>query len=111
MYLRDTNVVRHSGVAHPTLRMHLQEIPGVRNCVPSVAVAEILRGRSEFALKALPSKAPLAHVLLLQTYQVLNRFNVLVFDDKCADVLKELQKKNGLMSDTQILCWPQCQSK
>jgi predicted nucleic acid-binding protein len=56
-------------------------------------VAEILRGRCDFALKALPSEAPLAHRLLVETQQMIARFSVVVFDESCAEVMQRLQRK------------------
>jgi len=62
--------------------------------LPSVVVAEALRGRCDFALKASPEQAPLAHQRLLQMQQLLSQFNVVVFDEKCAKALAELRKKH-----------------
>ena len=92
MYLWDANILRHYGEEHPTLRRHVQRVSWSKIAVPSVVVAEVLRGRCEFALKAPPSKAALAHSLLLQTQKFLNQFNVLPFDDECARALEELQR-------------------
>jgi len=92
MYLWDANILRHYGEEHPTLRRHVQHVSWSEIAVPSVVVAEVLRGRCEFALKAPPSKAALAHSLLLQTQEFLNQFNVLPFDEECARALEELQQ-------------------
>ena len=94
MYLLDSNILRHFGEGHPTLRLHLQRTPWSEIALPSVVVAEILQGRSSFALKASPLKAPLAHSLLLKTYQFLNQFNIILFDNRCANAMIELQKKH-----------------
>jgi predicted nucleic acid-binding protein len=93
MYLWDANIVRHFGQGHSTLRLHLLRVPWSEIALPSIVVAEILRGRCDFALKALPSEAPFAHRLLLETQQMLARFNVIVFDEPCAAVMKRLQRK------------------
>ena len=94
MYLWDANILRYFGVGHPTLHLHLERISWSEIALPSVVVAEVLRGRCEFALKASSSEAPRAHALLLKTYQLLNRFNVVVFEERCADAMKQLQKKH-----------------
>ncbi len=76
MYLWDTNILRHFVDGHPTLRRHLRRIPWAEIALPTVVIAEVLRGRCEFALKASPEKAPIAHELLVKTQSLLNRFNV-----------------------------------
>lgn len=54
MYLWDANILRHFGQGHPTLRLHLSRIPWSEIALPSVVVAEVLRGRCDFALQAAP---------------------------------------------------------
>jgi hypothetical protein len=90
VYLWDSNIVRHFGQGHPTLQMHLLHIRWHEVALPSIVVAEVLRGRCDFALKATPSEAPLAHRLLLETQQMLGRFSVVVFDELCAEAMKRL---------------------
>jgi predicted nucleic acid-binding protein len=94
MYLWDTNIVRHFGQGHPTLRLHLLRVPWTEIALPSVVVAEVLRGRCDFALKASPAEAPLAHQRLLETQQMLMQFRVAPFDESCATVLKRLRQKH-----------------
>ncbi len=94
MYLWDTNIVRHYGDGHHNLQLHLEQIPWAEIALPSVVVAEILRGTCDFALKATPSKAPFAHRLLLETRQFLSRFNIVVFDERCALSMIELKQKH-----------------
>jgi predicted nucleic acid-binding protein len=94
MYLWDTNIVRHFGQGHPTLRDHLSRVPWAEIALPSVVVAEVLRGRCEFALKASPAEAPLAHQRLLETQQMLAQFRVVPFDESCAPILSRLRKKH-----------------
>ena len=57
-------------------------------------VAEILRGRCEYALKAPAIKVALANSLLIQTQRMLNQFNVMLFDEECANALIELQRRH-----------------
>jgi predicted nucleic acid-binding protein len=81
MYLWDTNIVRHFGEGHPNLRLHLEKISWSEIALPSVVIAEILRGRSEYALKAPPEKLPFAHEQLFRTQKFLTHFNAIIFDE------------------------------
>jgi len=94
MYLWDTNIVRHFGQGHSTLRLHLLRVPWAEIALPSVVIAEVLRGRCDFALKASPAEAPLAHRRLLETQQMLTQFRVIPFDEACASVLERLRQKH-----------------
>src|SRR5262249_1242626 len=62
--------------------------------LPSVVVAEVLRGRCDLALKATPAEAPLAHQRLLETQQMLAQFQVVVFDAACARVMERLRQQH-----------------
>jgi hypothetical protein len=66
----------------------------VRDRPPSVVVAEVLRGRCDFALKATPAEAPLAHQRLLDTQQMLSQFQVVVLDAACATVMERLRQRH-----------------
>ena len=94
MYLWDANILRHYGEDHPTLRLYVQRVSWAEIAIPSVVVAEVLRGRCEFALKAPPEKAALAHSLLVETQKYLTQFNQLLFDEKCAKALEELKQQH-----------------
>jgi predicted nucleic acid-binding protein len=94
MYLWDTNIIRHFGQGHLTLRLHLVQIPWAEIALPSVVLAEILRGRCDFALKASPTEAPLAHKRLLETQRMLAQFHVVLFDEACAMVLERLRRSH-----------------
>lgn len=94
MYLWDANILRHYGEDHPTLRLHVQRVSWAEIAIPSVVVAEVLRGRCEFALKAPPEKAALAHSLLVETQKYLTQFNQLLFDEKCAKALETLKQQH-----------------
>lgn len=94
MYLWDTNILTHFVDGQTTLREHLQRTPWSEIALPSVVIAEALRGRCEFALKATSSQLPLAHQLLLETQQLLRKFEVVVFDQPSALALAKLQKQH-----------------
>ena len=61
--------------------------------LPSVVIAEVMRGRCDHALKTLPWQAPVAHQLLLQTQELLRHFNTVAFDQPSAEVTLRLQQK------------------
>jgi predicted nucleic acid-binding protein len=94
MYLWDANILRYFGQGHATLRLHLLRVPWTEIALPSVVVAEVLRGRCDFALKASPSESPLAHRRLLETQQMLTRFRVVVFDESCVKVMERLRQRH-----------------
>jgi predicted nucleic acid-binding protein len=93
MYLWDANILRHFGQGHPTLRLHMLRVPWREIALPSVVVAEVLRGRCDFALKASPAQAPLAHARLQETMRVLSQFQIVVFDQACAEVMDRLRQR------------------
>jgi len=94
MYIWDSNILRHFGEEHPTLFLHLGRVPPSQIALPSVTVAEVLRGRCERALKAEPEYLPFAHTLLAETLDILNKFRILQFDEKCCQILKELKRRH-----------------
>ncbi len=96
MYLWDSNIVRHFGEGHKNLVTRLRKIPWMEIALPSVVVAEILRGRCDYALKAPPEQLPQAHALLLETKLLLNQFNVVVFDEDCLKALESLKQKHKM---------------
>ena len=67
---------------------------GPKIALPSVVIAEVLRGRCDFALKATPAEAPLAHRRLLDTQQMLSQFQIIVFDAACATVMADLRQRH-----------------
>lgn len=94
MYLWDANILRHFGQGHPILRLHLQQIPWAQIALPSVVVAEVIRGRCEFALKATPEQAPEAHQRLMETFDMLSHFHIVVFNPTCAAALERLRRQH-----------------
>lgn len=93
MYLWDSNILRHFAEGHPVLLKNLQRRSLSEVALPSVVVAEVLRGRCEHALKAAPSQAPIAHQRLIETQELLRSFNILVFDDLSAGMMLQLQQR------------------
>ncbi|MCE7980603.1 MAG: type II toxin-antitoxin system VapC family toxin [Caldilinea sp. CFX5] len=94
MYLWDSNILRHFAENHPTLLANIRRTGQTQIALPSIVVAEVLRGRSEYALKATPAQAPQAHQLLIETIALLQRFRVVPFDQQCAKVMVEIQQRS-----------------
>ncbi len=97
--------MRHFGEGHPVLRLHLQQVSWSEIALPSVVVAEVLRGRCDFALKARPSQMPLAHSLLIKTQTMINQFNLILFSEEAAftlEKMKERHKTHKRYADFQI---------
>ncbi len=95
MYLWDSNILRHYWDGHGTLDDHLSRVSLNKVAIPSIVVAEVVRGRCEFALKAEPSQLPLAHEALKHTLASLNQFQIIVFDRRMAQTMLQMQKKHG----------------
>lgn len=95
MYLWDANILRHFAEGNPILKAHLERIDWPQIALPSVVVAEVLRGRCEFALKATPTQAPQAHQRLLDTMAMLQAFDIAPFDEECARIVLDIQKRGS----------------
>jgi predicted nucleic acid-binding protein len=77
----------------PDLQKHLLQVPWDNITLPSVVVAEVLRGRCDFALKATPTQAPLAYQQLVKTQQLLQQFNLVIFNQAASEIMTQLQRK------------------
>jgi predicted nucleic acid-binding protein len=95
MYLWDANILRHFAEGNPILKAHLERIDWPQIALPSIVVAEVLRGRCEFALKATPTQAPQAHQRLLDTMAMLQAFDIAPFDEECARIVLDIQKRGS----------------
>ena len=93
MYLWDTHMVGHYANQHPTLRLHLQRVTWSEISLTTPTVAEVLRGRAEFALKATPEKIIWAHDQLWQSYVLITKFKILLFDKEAKEELSKMLKK------------------
>ena len=94
MYLWDTNILAHFTSQHPVLALHLQRVKSEEIALPSPTVAEFLRGRTDFAVKATPEQAVQAHRLLKQSQELIAQFEVLLFNDEDAEMFKKVLKKH-----------------
>ena len=95
MYLLDTNILTHYVNGEKTLLAHLQRVDLAEVALPTAVIAEAMRGRSEYALKAPPDKAVHAHSLLVETWQILHKFQMLALNQQSATALAQMQKKFG----------------
>ena len=93
LYLWDTQIVGHFGGRHPVLTLHIQHVGKERIVLPSPTVAELLRGRTEFALKATPEQAVTAHFQLRQTQLLIAQFDMFLFSEEDAEVFRKVLKK------------------
>ena len=94
MYLWDTNILRTFTQGNATLAQHLERVAWSAIALPSVVVAEVLQGRCDAALKAAPTDAALAHERLLQTQQLLARFQIIWFDGSSGEVMERLGQQH-----------------
>lgn len=95
MYLWDANIVRHFGEGHPNLAQHIHRVGWEQIALPTPVIAEVMRGRSEHALKSTPQQAILAHQLLVETYNTLQNFETVIFNSECAEIMESLQHKKS----------------
>lgn len=93
MYLGDTHIIGHYSDQHPILLLHLQRVKWDEICLPTPAVAEVLRGRAEFALKAGLEKIVWAHAQFLQTHRLMTKFRLLLLNENAKEVFERLLKK------------------
>ena len=93
MYLWDSNIAVHFAHDHPIVTLHVRQVTWSEIALPSPTVAELWRGRAEFALKATPEQIIWAHDQLWQTYLLITKFKVVLFDDEAKEELIRLLKK------------------
>jgi len=83
----------HFANDHPALALHIQRVGWDEIVLPSPTVAELWRGRAEFALKATPEQVVWAHGQLWQTHQLVAKFRVILFDEEACEIFKRILKK------------------
>ena len=94
MYLWDSNILRAYLKGHPTVFEHTRRATGRQIALPSVVVAEALRGRSDSLLKATPQQIPLAETLMREMIQTVQGFQHISFDDASLIALQQLLKQH-----------------
>lgn len=105
MYLWDTNLLVAYQTGHPILHQHVARVPWDEIGLPSVVVAEAMRGRCDYHLKATPEQVPVASQRLIETYDLLKQFKVVEFNKKAAQaliVLKRTRKSKKRYADMLI---------
>lgn len=80
MFLLDTNILRRLGLDYEAAQGEIIRTPWSEIALPSVVVAEALRGRAEQVLKADASDLVQAHERFRDTRRFLLHFNVVSFD-------------------------------
>lgn len=93
MFLFDSNIIRHLAEGNENLAKHIRKHDLTEYALPSVVVAEIIKGRADFVLKATPEQSVIAHKYFIQTLELVNTFQILVFDEKSAEILKTLKSR------------------
>jgi predicted nucleic acid-binding protein len=86
-FLWDSNILRHY---HPLLLENLKKVPRRNVMLPVIVAAEQFRGRMDGILKAQPAQLPRAQQLFRQTQEVLNKFELLYFNDQSLAVAAQL---------------------
>jgi predicted nucleic acid-binding protein len=95
MYLWDSNTLRAYAESQSALLARLQQVNRSEVALPSVVVAEALRGRAEYALKAdTGERLAAAHRLLMQTQETIATFQVIVFDEACGEEFERLRQRH-----------------
>lgn len=94
-YMWDTNILRHYQEGHPRLLSNLRLVSRQDILLPVTVIGEHLRGRSDSITKAEPGQLLRAQELFQQTYNLLNRFQILYFEEKSlAEIARFKTQKN-----------------
>ena len=75
------------------VRAHSRRVPENEIGLPAIVIAEVLRGRCDFVLKATPDQAERAGEFLQQTLAILEPFQIVAVDQAAVAVLKRLLKQ------------------
>ncbi len=94
MYLWDSNILRAYLKGHPTVVEHTRRATGKRIALPSIVVAEALRGRCDYLLKATPEQVAVAEKLMQETIQTVQGFQQVSFDDASLVVMQQMLKQH-----------------
>jgi len=89
-FLWDSNILRHYLDDHPLLLENLKKVPRHDVMLPVVVAAEQFRGRMDSILKAQPAQLPRAQQLFQQTQELLNKFQLLYFNDQSLAIATQL---------------------
>jgi len=92
-FLWDSNILRHYLDDHPRLLQNLKKVPRPNVALPVIVVAEQLRGRSEAVLKAEPTQIARAQELFQQTQTLVNKFQILYFDQQSLTIATRLKEQ------------------
>jgi predicted nucleic acid-binding protein len=89
-YLLDSNVLRHYSGKHPTLLKNIAGFSLEETAIPFIVIAEQMRGRYDGVLKAKPEEILTAQNRLVETEQMISRFQIAYLDDDAVKKMREL---------------------
>ena len=92
-FLWDSNILRYYLADHSRLRQNLLKVPRHHVLLPVIVAAEQLRGRSDAILKAEPIHLARTQELFRQTQDLLNRFQILYFDEQALATVTRLKSQ------------------
>ena len=93
-YLLDSNILRHYSGQHPTILKNIARVSLERTAIPFIVVAEQMRGRYDGILKAKPEQILTAQNRLIETEQMIRRFQIAYLNEDA------VEKMHGLLSRT-----------
>lgn len=97
MYVLDTDVFGHLQLGHSRLVAKIQATPDVEIYTTIVTKVEILRGRSDFLLKAADSKQlQRAQMLFVESEEQLSHMAILMITNATLLELEKLRGQRGL---------------
>lgn len=94
MYLWDSNILRAYLKGHTTVTEHTRRATGKQIALPSIVVAEALRGRCDHLLKATPEQVAVAEKLMQETFQTVQGFQQVYFDDASLVAMQQMLKQH-----------------
>lgn len=100
-FLWDSNILRHYLGDHPLLLENLKKVSRRDVMLPVVVAAEQFRGRMDAILKAQPAQLSRAQQLFQQIQEILNKFQLLYFNDQSlavtAQLLRNSKRGSGML--------------
>lgn len=92
-YLFDSNVLRYYLAKHPKVLKNIAKFKLGAAAIPSIVLAEQMRGRYDALLKAEPHRLLQEQERLRETLNMLADFEILYLDEKAMKAFADLRKK------------------
>lgn len=89
-YLLDSNILRHYRDQHRTVLDNFAKVDRDETAIPFIVVAEQMRGRYDGILKARPEEILTAQNRLIETEQMIRRFQIAYLDEDAVKRMREL---------------------